>query len=132
MIPVVFVNCSRFPFLALIMAGLKLYETRTRNTLRALTGQRVYLALTGKGRRPLVLCSAIIQPAIIAPDRKTWGKYRKAAQIRRGSIYDWQPGTRKKYLYKLDDVQPIEPFTPPEGARHGRIWMEYHPTPNDR
>ena len=60
MVPVVFINCSRIPFIDLIMARRKTMETRSRDTLRALVGQRVYLAETGH-RRPVIRCSAIIR-----------------------------------------------------------------------
>ena len=125
MVPVVFINCSRFPFLFWIMSGLKLYETRTRNTLRALVGQRVYLARTGRGR-PVVLCSVVIGDPIATRSRSAFAAFRKACCIAYRSQYDWQKSTKVKYLYPLLDVQPVPvPFTPPEGVRHGRVWMEY-------
>ena len=126
MIPVVFINCSRFPFLAWILALSKLYETRTRNTLRALVGQRVYLAMTGKGK-PVVLCSVVIGDPVVIRSRKAFAAFRKACRIARGSQYDWKRETKVKYLYPLLDVRPVAPFVPPEGVRHGRVWMEYYP-----
>lgn len=123
MIPVVFINCSRFPFISLILAGLKLYETRTRNTLQALVGQRVYLAETGRGR-PVVRASAVITEAFPVYSYNTYRKLRKAARITPGSKYDWKRGTKIKWFYELSDVQPVDPFIPPEGVRHGRVWME--------
>ena len=127
MIPVVFINCSRFPFLFWIMAGMKLYETRTRNTLRALVGQQVYLAMTGKGK-PVVMCSVIIGDPIVTKSRSAFAAFRKACCISYRSQFDWKHGTKAKYLYPLLDVQPVlDPFTPPEGVRHGRVWMEYYP-----
>ena len=127
MIPVVFINCSRVPFIDLILRLLKVYETRTRNMLRSLAGQRVFLAETGRGRPPLVRCSAVIGEPVVACSRSAWAALRRSACIKRGSAFDWQPGTKKKYLYPLSDVQPCVPFTPPEGVRHGRVWMEYIP-----
>ena len=124
MLPVVFINCSLFPFLAWILSGRKVYETRTRDTLRALVGFRVYLAETGHHGRPVVRCSAVIDHAITC-DRGAFKKLRKLHRVPVGSVYDWQPWTRKKVLYRLVDVQPVEPFPAPEGVRHGRVWMEY-------
>lgn len=125
MIPVVFVNCSLFPFLEWILSGRKVYETRTRDMLRALVGQRVYLAETGRGRS-VVRCSAVIGGPVVASSRSAWRKFMRAACIAPGSMYDWKPKTKKKYLYPVMDVHPVPPFHPAEGARHGRVWMEYN------
>jgi len=125
MIPIIFINCSRFPFIRKIMRFLKLYETRTRNMLGSFLGQRVLLAETGHGR-PLVKCSAVISEVIAIRSREEWNKYRKACAIPARSQYDWKPWTKVKWLYRLTDVQPVDPFVPPEDVRHGRTWMECH------
>lgn len=121
--PVVFINCSRFPFIDWIMHRRKLDETRTRNMLRALIGQRVYLAETGNGR-PLCRCTAVIGEPVPIRSRKDWDRLRPRHRVPVGSQYDWQPETTVKYLYPISDVWPCAPFTPSEGIRHGRIWME--------
>lgn len=126
MIPVVFINCRLFPFLAWIISGRKVYETRTWDTLRALVGQRVYLAETGRGCRPVVRCSCVIDHSLTC-DLATFQALRHLHSVPAGSVYDWHAGTRKKVLYRLADVQPVDPFTVPEGPRHGRVWMEYNP-----
>ena len=126
MVPVVFINCSLFPFLTWIISGRKQYETRTRNTLRSLVGQRVFLAETGRGR-PVIRASAVIQSVVVVRSRKEWKALRKAHRVPAGSAFDWKPWTKCKYLYELADVAPVSPFTPPEGVRHGRVWMEYYP-----
>lgn len=126
MVPVVFINCSRFPFIDWILSGLKIYETRTRDMLCSLCGQRVYIAETGHGK-PVVRCSAVISQARPVTDRATWESViRKKAMITSGSCYDWQPETKVKYPYMLRDVRAVDPFTPPDDVRHGRVWMEYH------
>ena len=124
MIPVVFINCRSIPFMDLIISGEKNIETRNRDTLRSVveTGNRVYLAETGNGR-PVVRASAVIgwgRPV----DRIDWECLRKRTCVPVGSKYDWQPDTKVKYCYTLFDVRPVKPFTPPEGVRHGRVWME--------
>ena len=126
MIPVVFINCSRFPFLDDILLFRKLYETRTRNMLKSLVGQRVYLAQTGKGK-PVVMASVVIGAPLLCESMAAWETVREACCIPEGSTYDWQADTKKKYLYPLYDVRRCSPFTPPEGVRHGRVWMEYIP-----
>ena len=126
MIPVVFINCRLFPFIAWIISGRKVYETRTRDMLRALVGQRVYLAETGRGGRPIIRCSCVIDHSLTC-DLATFRALRHLHSVPTGSVYDWNAGTRKKVLYRLADVQPVDPFAAPEGPRHGRVWMEYTP-----
>lgn len=124
MTPIVFINCKKHPFVDQIMSGQKAYETRTRNTLGRFLGERILLAETGY-RKPFVRCSAVISEIVEVFNRDEWIKYLRDACIPEGSTYDWQPWTKKKVLYKLADVIPFAPFTPPEGRRHGRVWMEY-------
>lgn len=124
MIPVVFINCRRHPFVDDIIDGRKLYETRTRNTLRNLIGHRILIAETGHGK-PVVRCSAVISEIIEVYTREAWNKYIRSACIKPGSEYDWQPEAKKKVLYRLTGVVACHPFTPPENTRHGRVWMEY-------
>lgn len=124
MIPIIFINCKHQPFVSDIISGLKQYETRNRNTLGRFLGDRVLLAETGHGR-PLVRCSCQIDQIVEVFTREKWEKYRQFAWVPVGSDYDWQPDTKKKVLYRLADVQPVEPFHPVHGRRHGRIWMEY-------
>lgn len=128
MIPIVFINCRRHPFLKKIMDLSKIYETRTRNMLGRLLGERVLLCETGTGMN-LVRCSAVISEVIACRSQWEWiHYYRQPSCIVPGSGYDWQPGTKVKWLYKLTDVRPVRiPFTPPEDIRHGRTWMEFHP-----
>lgn len=123
--PVVFINCKEQPFLDRIMNGTKVYETRTRNTLGNLLGERVLLAETGHGK-PTVRCSARIECIISVHVPEYWERYRKYLGIDSGSRYDWHPDTRIKWLYRLTDVRQVEPFTPDLGRRHGRVWAEYY------
>ena len=126
MYDVVFINCSRFPFIDWICSRQKLYETRSRDTLRALVGRRVYLAETGTGPRSVVRCSAVIDHAITC-DAGAFRRLRPLHRVPAGSDFDWKPWTRKKVLYRLTDVRPVPvPFHPAEGVRHGRVWMEYN------
>ena len=123
---IVFINCSLFPFISWIISGLKVYETRNRNTLKQLIGKTVYLAETGKHKKPVVRCMATIDSVIIVQDLKTYNSHRKQTKVIKGSVYDFIPG-KKKYLYRLANVQPVAAFEPPEGIRHGFTWMEYNP-----
>ena len=124
MMPVVFINCSRFPFIDWILTGEKTYETRTRNTLRSLVGTRVLLAETGKGK-PVVRCSAVIRSAEKAEYLGVWNLLREFHRVPEKSVYDWSFSRPGKWLYLLEEVRPVPvPFHPTEGVRHGRVWME--------
>lgn len=121
---VIFVNCSLFPFITWIIKGLKTYETRNKNTLKGFIGKTVYLAETGKHKKPVIRCCCNITELITITDKATYNKYRKYTKIKKGSCFDFIPGkTKKKCLYKLENVKACIPFELPENAeRHGRIY----------
>ena len=124
MTPVIFINCTVEPYVDDIMAYLKRYETRTRNTLGRFLGERVLLAETGHGS-PLVKCSAVIDQVISVSTREQWEEYLEQTWIPVGSIHDWQPDTKVKWLYHLTDVKPVVQFRiGPDCRRHGRVWAE--------
>lgn len=124
--PVIFINCKGHPFIREILNGRKWYETRNSDTLGRFAGQRVLLAETGHGL-PIVRGSAIIHTPITVSNKWVWETfYRELACIRKGSKYDWNPDTKVKYCYYLDDIKPIAPAFVPEGKRHGRVWMEHN------
>lgn len=124
MTPVIFINCTVEPYVDDIMSFLKQYETRTRNTLGRFLGERVLLAETGHGR-PLVKCSAVIDQVVSVHTREQWEEYLEQTWIPVGSIHDWQPDTKVKWLYHLTDVKPVVPFRlGPDCRRHGRVWAE--------
>lgn len=122
---IVFINCSSHDFIGDIIAGKKLFETRTKDTLHCLVGKRVYLCETGKGKR-LVRCTAIIKEVITVKDEHTWNMYRDSLSIEPSSEYDWKEGTKVKYLYRLESVVScFKPFKPVEGTMHGYVFMDY-------
>ena len=124
MTPVIFINCTVEPYVDDIMGKLKLYETRTRNTLGRFIGERVLFAETGRGA-PLVKCSAVIDQVISVHTREAWEEYLQYTWIPVGSAHDWQPDTKVKWLYHLTDVKPVVPFRlGPDCRRHGRVWAE--------
>lgn len=123
MIPVIFINCDSYPFVQWIMAGVKLYETRNRNTLKRFIGQTVYIAETSHKHKPIVKCRATITAATDIRNKTVYDCLRNRTRIEKGSIYDWKPETRVKWLYKLENVEPVPEFIP-EGIRHGYTWME--------
>ena len=125
MIPAVFINCRRIPFVDLIGSGSKPYETRTRNMLGRFIGEQILLTETGKGD-PVVRFSAIVDSVIPVRSRSEWERYRQVACIPVGSEYDWKDDTKVKWLYHLANVRPVTPFPLPKDAvRHGLTWAEY-------
>lgn len=125
MIPVVFINCRKSPFLRWILSGGKKYETRTRNTLERFIGKRVLLAETGNGK-PMVRCLATITDVIEIRSMDEWDFMQEEHCVPIDSEYYWKPGlTSVKWLYKLEDIRPVDPFRLSSSARrHGRIWAE--------
>lgn len=123
---IVYINCALFPFIDLIIKGLKLYETRNRNTLKSLIGKTIYIAETGKGKRPIIRCRCVITECLTITDRKTYNQYRQWTRVEKGSCFDFIPGqTKKKVLYKLENVQACKPFPVPENViKHGRTYCE--------
>lgn len=128
MMPIVFINCKTQPFVRQILNRTKIYETRNRNILKRFLGERILIAETGTGSKPVVKGSAIISEIIEVFSRDAWEVTRLDAMIGIGTQYDWKPDTKKKVLYRLTDVRPCEPFVPDEDRRHGRVWMEYNGT----
>lgn len=125
MVPGIFINCSRFPFIDHIISYNKIYETRSRDTLSRFVGKRVYLVQTGKGK-PVVRCSCVIRKAFPLENAFAWNMFRRCTMILPGSPFDWKPDTRRKWLYWLTDIQPVSVPVPvlASAVRHGRIWVE--------
>lgn len=122
----VYINCKLFPFIEWIIAGLKTMETRNKNMLKNLIGKTVYLAETGKHKKPIVYCSCIISDPIIVQDKKTYNKYRKQTHVIKGTCFDFTKETKQKVLYPLLNVQPVKkPFVVPDNiVRYGRTYSE--------
>lgn len=124
MLPIIFINCDLFPFVDWIISGLKIYETRNRNTLKAFIGQVVLIAETHKGKRPIVRCVAYID-SMEKVNIERFNALREKTMVFPGSAYDLTDSSKTKCLYRLSYVYPIPCFIPPEDVRHGYTWMEY-------
>lgn len=122
---VVWINSSSAPFLDDICARLKPFETRSRDMLGTLKGQRVIFAESAKGAR-LARCSAVIRSVMTVTSREQWEALRPLHRVPVGNMYDWKPETKVKYLYELANIRILRPFRiPEEGIPHGRSWFEY-------
>ena len=83
--------------------------------------------MTGKGKA-IVLCLATIESCTIIDNPEQYNAMREFTRIDKGSVFDWKQNTKKKYLYKLSHVVPVQSFQVPETCiKHGRTWCEYIP-----
>ena len=126
MIPVVGINSASAPFMADIGDLLKRLETRSRNMLRSLVGQRVILAETQQGGY-LAMYTAVIRSARPVRSYDEWDALRPLHRVPVGNPFDWKEGDRVRWVYELSSLRRLRPFLVPEGRRHGRTWMEYDP-----
>jgi len=126
MIPVVGINSSSAPFMRDIGLLLKRLETRNKDMLGSLVGQRVILAETKQGGY-IAMYTAVIRSGREIRSSEEWDSLRTLHCVPSGNKYDWQPGTRVKWVYEITDLRRLRPFRVPDGVRHGRVWMEYNP-----
>ena len=103
---------------------LKPLETRSRNMLGSLVGQRVTLAESARHRR-LARCSVVIRSVRAVYSREEWDALRPLHRVPVGNMYDWKPGTRVKYLYEWTDLRRLRPFRIMEYIPHGRSFAEF-------
>ena len=106
-----------------IVNGYKMIETRNRNMLRDLVGERVAIVRTRRGKSPMVLGYVDIKFALwFFADQMQ--HLRDQTLIPPGSKYD--ATTRGKWCYYLYNPEKCEPYPlPAEAIRHGRSWCEF-------
>ena len=127
MTPVIFINCKSHPFCDSILYGFKKYETRTRDMLGCLVGKTCLFCETGTGKHPKTRFYATIDKVIKVESKEQFEQYRKECDIFPESKYDWQPGTKVKYLYHLTRITGEDEYeiSFSKEHRHGRTWAEY-------
>lgn len=105
-----------------IVGSYKPLETRGRNMLSKLIGDRVAVIRTRRGKKPLVLGYVNIDSA--ERRSKDWlDKNRDKTLIPPGSKYD---SDRPRWCYALSGAEKCDPYPLPEDAiRHGRSWCEF-------
>lgn len=125
----IFVNEDEYPYAEWIVRGLKKYETRNKDMLRYMLGNRVAIVSTKRGRKPCVVGYATITEKIkLYPcDWATshWQRYyREEAMIPFGSKYD--DVSKGKVLYCMSNAEKCEPYTiPNDTVYHGRSWCTW-------
>lgn len=101
----------------LLSNGSKVAETRSRDMLRKLVGERVGIIREGK----LIGMVTITGKGFVRTD--DFGSYRWAHLVEPGSKYDTTG--RGKWLYWVADPEPVEPKKINVTVNHGRAWCEY-------
>lgn len=112
------------PYAELIVSGLKEYETRSKNMLSALVGERVLIIRTRRNKKPMVVGCATIQDSFFCPVEE-FDRFRDVTFIPEGSSYDCHG--KGKWFYRMYDACKYpKPVELPSGAiRHGRSWCEW-------
>lgn len=116
-----FVNENEYPYAQEIALRLKTIETRGKNMLSALVGERVAIVVTCSNCYPMVIGYV----DIVSAEKKDWvflDHNRSKTRIPKGSKYD----TDSRWCYFLENAAPCRPFPLPSSAiRHGRSWCEF-------
>lgn len=104
-----------------IVRGYKTIETRNRNTLKAVVGERVAVVRTRRNKRPVVVGYVSI-PFGLWYGNGLLEHMREQTLIPPGSKYDKRNG----WGYRLEDPEPCDPYPlPSDAVRHGRSWCEF-------
>lgn len=123
-----FINENTVPYALLITGGKKSIETRTKNMLLPLVGERVAIVSTKHGCKPLVVGYVNVDDYCFCPVNLL-NMWRKETMIPVGDVYDnlgKRDGVRGKWFYMLSNAEACAPYILPETAiRHGRSWCEF-------
>ena len=107
----------------LIVNGIKEAETRSRDMLKSLVGERVAIVKTRRNKRPTVVGYATIYEKSFVSD-KLFRDFEKFHLVPEGSSYDSHG--KGKWLYWMKDARTTVPFPLPDYAvYHGRSWCEF-------
>ena len=108
-----------------IVGGYKTVETRSRNMLKGLVGERVAVVRTRRNASPTVVGYVGIGQAYFCPaERFNDEDVRNLTCIPVGSRYDCHG--RGKWLYDLWDAEVCVPYPlPADAVRHGRSYCEF-------
>jgi len=117
-------NERRTPWAGWIVSGLKEIETRNKNMLGKLVGERVAVIATGN-HPPLIVGYVTITSALHVGKDLFDRRFRKYTMIEKGDRYDCTE--KGKWLYYLSDAEACNPMALPENIiRHGRSYVEFN------
>lgn len=107
-----------------IAGAYKPLETRARDMLGKLVGERVAIIRTGAGKQPVVVGFATIASKRWVKAGKEWEDLQTLHLIPPGSKYDCHG--KGKWCYLMTGAEPCKPFpVPPSRINHGRAWCEF-------
>ena len=119
----IFVNNDGVPYADAIVRGYKPIETRNRNMLRQLVGERVAVISTSRKRKPMVVGYVDIVGAEFCRADE-FENYRDQTLIPPGSRFD--ANRSGKWFYHLENAEEITPYPlPADALRHGISWCEF-------
>lgn len=121
----VFINEDRVAWAQLIVQRIKLAETRSRNMLKRLVGDRVAIISTQRGRKPMIIGYADITSAdFVSAEDFFSPEWVLKHQVLPGMEYACTG--KGKWCYTMSNAEPCEPYLLPEDAiRHGRSYVEF-------
>lgn len=124
MIKAMFVNDDGcVPYASAIVGGYKNIETRNRNVLWQLEGERVAVVRTRRGKKPTVIGFV----DVVGKQFYSVDKFHECFSqhlVPPGSKYD--AVGKGKWVYYLANPEAVEPFLlPADAIRHGRSWCEF-------
>ncbi len=120
----IFVNQNGgVPYADAIVSGVKTIETRNRNMLKSLIGERVAVVRTRRNSKPTVVGYVDIGDAYFCPAEE-FDKFRDMTLVPPGSYYDVRG--RGKWFYDLWNAEQCDPYPlPADAIRHGLSWCEF-------
>ena len=102
-------------YAALIVNGLKHYESRNSDSLKAYVGKRVGIVRTGKGKAACIGSAFIGTPLVV--NDKQFRMLEHKHLVPENSAYDIKPGCIK-YLYPIINPQIFSVHLP---VKHGIV-----------
>lgn len=120
----IFVNENgRVPFAQLLVSGYKTIETRNKDMLSALVGQRVAVVRTRRNKKPTVLGYVTITAKAFCK-ANDFDNYFEQHFVQPKSKYD--TNNKGKWFYYVSEPEECNPYELPVSAvRHGRSWCEF-------
>ena len=110
------------PYAKAIVQRYKPIETRNRNMLKSLIGERVAVVRTKRGKQPMVVGHATIFKTEFHTQEEL-DTMRNMTLIPEGSQYDCKG--KGKWCYYMVDAEECEPYPLPERINHGRSYCEF-------
>jgi len=121
----IYVNSTGcIPYADAIAQGYKTIETRSRDMLGRLVGERVAIIKTRRSKSPSIVGYATITGKFFCPVDK-FDSYRNMTLIPTGSKYDCHG--KGKWMYTMSEATSCTPYALPKNKviNHGRSYCEY-------